>query len=136
MDGNIYVGGKAVITSYVGMIIHSTTLDTEAKVIAIYGGTSWSKLEGRVLVGEGTLDANHVYTAGSTGGEAEHTLTIAEMPAHTHPNTTLRNNTQTFIQGGSGNWLGCTGPSGSSGGGQPHNIMQPYKVVYIWERTA
>lgn len=32
----------------VGSIIQSTTLDTEAKVKAIYGGTSWSKIVGEI----------------------------------------------------------------------------------------
>ena len=35
-----------LVRSHVGMIVQTTTLDTEAKVIAIYGGTSWSKIEG------------------------------------------------------------------------------------------
>ena len=33
--------------SHIGMIIQSTTLDTEAKVKAIYGGTSWSLIQGK-----------------------------------------------------------------------------------------
>lgn len=45
----------------------------------LFGGT-WEALdEGRVLIG-----ANSTYAAGSTGGEASHTLTAAEMPSHTH----------------------------------------------------
>lgn len=67
------------VRSHVGMIIQSTTLDTEAKVIAIYGGTSWSKVEGRFLLGTSSS-----YAVNSIGGEAAHTLTTAEMPSHTH----------------------------------------------------
>ena len=26
--------------------------------------------------------------------------------------------------------------AGNAGGGQPHNNLQPYKVVYMWLRTA
>jgi microcystin-dependent protein len=119
------------------MIVQSTTLDTEAKVIAIYGGTSWSKIEGRVLVGDGTLDSTHSYTAGDTGGEAEHTLTVNEMPAHNHALAWFGQ----AQAGGSGTSVLAGGAtpvinSSNRGGSQAHNIMQPYKVVYIWERTA
>lgn len=68
-----------LVRSHVGMIVQSTTLDTEAKVIAIYGGTSWSKIEGRFLLG-----VSASYAVNSTGGEATHKLTTAEMPSHSH----------------------------------------------------
>ena len=42
--------------SHVGMIVMSETLDTQAKVIALYGGTTWTKIEGRFLIG-----ANYTY---------------------------------------------------------------------------
>lgn len=96
------------------------------------GGT-WTALTGRVLVGAGTD-----FPAGTTGGEAKHTLTVAEMPAHKHPSTTpnLLQNTATggvnygFITDGS--WT----DSGSAGGGAAHENMPPYRSVYMWERTA
>ena len=65
--------------SHVGMIIHSTTLDTMEKVIEIYGGTSWSKIEGMFLLGQSSA-----YAVNSTGGEATHSLSSTEMPSHTH----------------------------------------------------
>ena len=123
------IGGSA--NSHVGQVIFSTTLDTEAKVIALYGGVTWSQIEGRFILG-----SSSDYAVGSIGGEAEHILTIAEMPEHTHPNSTMRNDTQQYIQSGSGNWLGLTGPTGSAGGGQAHNNMPPYFATYIWVRTA
>lgn len=127
----------SAIRSHIGMIVQSTTLDTEAKVKAIYGGTSWSKIEGRVLVGEGTLDSTHTYTINATGGEPEHKLTINEMPKHSHPLAWFGQ----AQAGGSGTSVLAGGAtpvinSSSTGGDQVHNIMQPYKVVYIWERTA
>ena len=45
---------------------------------ALFGGT-WEEIQGRFLLGRSTG-----HTAGSTGGEEEHTLTSNEMPAHTH----------------------------------------------------
>lgn len=44
----------------------------------IFGGT-WVRLQGRFLLG-----ASDTYSAGTTGGEAAHKLTEAEMPAHVH----------------------------------------------------
>lgn len=67
------------IRSHIGMIIHSSTLDTEAKVIAIYGGVSWSKIEGRFLLGQ-----SRDYTVNSIGGSATNTLTVANLPSHYH----------------------------------------------------
>ena len=129
------------LSSHIGMIIHSSTLDTEAKVIAVYGGTAWSKIEGRVLVGDGTVtidNVDHTFTQGAIGGEVEHTLTIDELPSHKH---TIPYTGYTLNTGGSGMTYGLvqnggTRNSGVVGGDQAHNIMQPYKVVYIWERTA
>lgn len=65
--------------SHIGMIIHSTTLDTMEKVIKIYGGTTWEKIEGMFLLGQ-----SNTYAVNSTGGEASHTLSSTEMPSHAH----------------------------------------------------
>ncbi len=121
-----------LMRSHVGMIIQSTTLDTEEKVIEIYGGTSWSKIEGKFLLGE-----SDSYAINSEGGEATHTLTVNEMPKHTHTYT----GTNAYPGAPSGGSLpyvsgNSTWTSSSAGGSQPHNNMPPYKVVYIWERTA
>lgn len=67
------------VQSHVGMIVQSTTLDTEAKVKNIYGGSKWVKIEGRMLLG-----ANASHEVNSTGGEEKHTLSTAELPAHSH----------------------------------------------------
>ena len=44
----------------------------------LFGGT-WQKIEDKFLLASGPS-----YSNGATGGEAEHTLTIAEMPTHYH----------------------------------------------------
>ena len=44
----------------------------------LFGGT-WEAISDRFL-----LAAGNSYTAGSTGGEANHTLTVNEIPSHTH----------------------------------------------------
>lgn len=65
--------------SHIGMIIQSTTLDTEAKVKAIYGGTSWSLIQGKMLLG-----ASSSHAVNSTGGSETHTLAVENLPSHSH----------------------------------------------------
>ena len=121
--------------SHVGMIIHSTTLDTEAKVKAIYGGTTWVKIEGHFLLGTSSTHA-----VNSTGGEETHTLTIDEIPPHSH---SYNAGATCFAEGGVNDVAQVAGNRnyqyfalGTTGGGQAHNNMPPFKAVYIWERTA
>lgn len=129
----------AKLASYVGMVIHSTTLETEDQVIARYGGTSWIRHDGYFLRGaaSGVTSDN----AAADGGEAAHTLTVNEMPSHTH---------KVRYTGGAANGVngGMPGTSvdatpgyndliiANEGGGQAHNNMPPFKNVYIWERTT
>ena len=137
-----------LVRSHVGMIVQSTTLDTEAKVIAIYGGTSWSKIEGRFLLG-----ASSSYKINSTGGEATHKLLDTEMPSHSHSLTCggnvfsiYANNSPSadiynkgFNMTSPGAWTTANKNFGTitfTGGNLAHNNMPPYKAVYIWERTA
>ena len=126
--------------SHVGMIIHTTTLDTEEKVKAIYGGTSWSKIEGRFLLGQSSS-----YAINSTGGEATHKLTVNEMPSHNHAGKiSAKGAYLAFYNDGTAgdrgtasyNSTGDTFSLTSNGGNKAHNNMPPYKTVYIWERTA
>ncbi len=80
---------------------------------------------GRFVLG---VTSGSGFEMGDTGGEAEHTLTVDEMPAHTH---TVRTN-KLQADGNASNPSGIvsgvqeTGPSGSTGGGDPHNNMPPY----------
>lgn len=137
-----------LVRSHVGMIVQTTTLDTEAKVIAIYGGTSWSKIEGRFLLG-----ASSSYAINSTGGEATHTLTSSEMPSHNHAFTSgghamciytnadpANQHSWGYVAGQNTGWYINANKNVAdityNGGNAAHNNMPPYKAVYIWERTA
>ena len=102
---------------------------------AWFGGTWVSFGTGRVLVGVDPNDADFA-SAQLTGGEKRHTLTVNEMPAHSH---TFKN----AKTGGSGSarWIidsssSGTGNTSSTGGGQAHNNLQPYITCYMWLRTA
>lgn len=100
-------------------------------------GTSWEQLQGRMLMG-----ASDTYPVGSEGGEAQHTLTEAEMPSHQHQ---LHGWAYSF-QDGTSSQYAPTYPytehdntsltTRPTGGGQPHNNLPPYRSVYTWRRTA
>ena len=128
-------------STHIGQIILSTTLDTVDKVIELYDG-EWEPFgAGQVLVGAGS-NGGRSFTAGSTGGEYEHTLTIDEMPAHSH-SSSMHNkdgaghnhlNLESAAPG-TGLTTGNTGTT-AAGGGQPHNNMQSFVVVYMWHIVA
>lgn len=85
-------------------------------------------LRGKVVVG---LDDNDTDfdVLGETGGEKEHTLTINEMPSHTHtgvPRYYRATNVEQATE--SNSQTGSQGVTSSTGGNQPHNILQPYIV--------
>ena len=98
---------------------------------SLFGGT-WEQIEDRFL-----LAAGSTYGAGSTGGEAVHTLTVDEMPAHNHsvPNMPGRDEGVEWV-GQSGIAAPQTRSTDINGGGAAHNNMPPYLAVYMWKRVA
>lgn len=113
----------------VGSIYMSTVNVNPA---TLFGGT-WEQLEDRFLLGAGTT-----YTAGDTGGEAEHTLTENEMPSHRHNlHDVGSTGTGTSTYGGVRlNQVFANNYTNYVGGGQAHNNMPPYIVVYMWKRLT
>lgn len=125
----------------VGSIV---VLGVSTNPATLYGFGTWTAIEGKVLVGKaasgtfGTLDA--------TGGEETHTLTVNEMPAHTHELTYSGNGKSITLNTGSTNYNLTWGTTGTNttpdiigksvGGGAAHNNLQPYVVKYMWQRTA
>ena len=78
--------------------------------------------------------AGDTYSVGATGGEATHTLTIDEMPSHSH-------NITTGTAGYSSSFLPSVQQSGtyqtsSVGGSQPHNNLPPYYALYFIMRIS
>lgn len=116
---------------------------------SIYAGTTWEQKKDVFILASGAT-----YGAGSTGGEAQHTLTTAEMPKHTHIQNIQVSNlgtTSTILKGSDGKGT-SSGPSNvvqedwinngialetySNGSGEPHNNMPPYYAMPFWLRTA
>lgn len=105
---------------------------------SLFGGV-WIQLKDTFLLGAGDF-----YTAGTTGGEAKHKLTINEIPSHNHG---TNSGTGNFISDSSKETPGtqmnfasgsyhryAMNKTGSIGGGAEHNNMPPYIVVYMWQR--
>ena len=137
-DAQAATKGYVDLAAYpVGAIYLSAVATSPA---SLFGGT-WERLKDRFLLGAGDK-----YNAGSTGGEATHKLTVSEIPSHNHvemygdkpwgddsaSGSSASTNTATW------NAIETkkTNMTGSTGGGNAHNNMPPYLVVYMWKRTA
>lgn len=127
--------------------------DDSTSPASLFGGT-WEPVEDKFI-----LSAGQTYTAGDTGGEAEHTLTTDEMPAHNHSmqvytgdsgsatvpawsiyaadrwaNSGMFRTTSSQVTGKAIN--SGFGDTANKGGGQAHNNLPPYLVSYCWHRIA
>ncbi len=126
-------------------LIGAPDLSTPEKVAAVYGYGTWA----RYGVDRVTVGAGGEYEAGSTGGEAKHALTVAELPKNIGKfdalswasNNSLTEGAFTVDQ----KHQDKTMPSGTnvgdalftlSGGGAAHNNMQPYIGTYKYRRIA
>ena len=106
-----------------------------------YPGTEWEELPEETFL----MIASSKYTVKSSGGENEVTLTVEQIPAHTHP---IKDKVYDVEfgrnDGGGGNRspIGGTGKShgiveaSSVGGGQPHNNMPKFYAIYGYRRIA
>ena len=128
------IGENAFLTAAGAYPVGSIYLSvTDTDPATLFGGT-WERIGGRFLIG-----ADDTYAAGSTGGEAEHTLTIDEMPKHNHgiDNYNTAGNTTPFltVQAQDKVGFGNNIQTMYAGGGKAHNNMPPYLSVYMWKRT-
>lgn len=93
----------------------------------VHGDTfSVPDLRGRFLLGQ-SLQSQ--YLSGETGGEETHTLTVDEMPTHTHEYTTALPSVSTVVVPDEPSAVPSPSTTTPSGGNQPHNNMPPYFVV-------
>lgn len=125
---------------------------TDVNPAALFGGT-WERIsQGRFLIGAGANAANTTdywgsyaagaenFPSGEMGGEVTHTLTVDEMPSHTHPERLEWSNTKAWGLTGTGEGANAVADQGTTtsatGGGKAHNNMPPYLVVYMWKRVS
>lgn len=117
-----------------------------------YLGFTWERTGiGKAIVGIDSSDINF-NTIGKTGGEKTHTLTVNEMPNHSHGETfpsqygyeypLLANNGAGDSKTGIMPSIATTETTNNqlttntTGDNQAHNNLQPYQVFAIWKRTA
>lgn len=124
--------------------VYVSTVSTNPETL--FGFGTWTQIKDTFL-----LAAGDTYSAGSTGGEATHTLTVDEMPSHTHTpviassagvaqqfklNNGWHGNTKYPAFDISGNQSSHAVYLSTEGNSKPHNNMPPYYTVYVWRRTA
>lgn len=116
--------------------IGSIFISTNTTNPSTYFGGKWERIKGRFLLAAD--DSN--YKIGAVGGEAAHILTINEIPAHGHSQVgSILNNSGPYNVPlrGKGWSASSTGVNTiNTGGGQEHNNMPPYLVVYMWKRIS
>lgn len=113
---------------------------------ASFIGGTWEQIKDTFL-----LAAGDIYEAGTTGGEAEHTLTEAELPtiygyASGFPkwngytkgvfSASTNGGTPSNVSDSASGWMHFYNLTMSFGSGKAHNTMPPYLAVYAWKRIA
>ena len=118
--------------------IYTSTKPTDPH--EFFGGT-WEPIQDTFLWCAGPKHA-----AGTTGGAETHTLTVEEMPAHSHQYNRLpqsfsntdyskdvQANFDSSVRRASNTQYVQTY---NTGGGTAHNNMPPFRSVYCWHRIA
>jgi len=128
----------AIETVYpVGSIYINAAVATNPGTLLGFG--TWVAFgAGRVIVGLNASDSDFD-TAQETGGAKTHTLTVAEIPSHTHTSTLKGNGedeNQNIPSASDNTDPSLTMTTDATGGGGAHNNLQPYIVAYMWRRTA
>ncbi len=123
--------------------IYTTTLAhaNAAAVAAHHGYGVWERYaEGRTLVGFSTKadDPSDYKTMGNEFGENTHALTEPELAEHSHIVDMYSGSIDGNIRAGTVNTSDQEGniATSSAGDGEPHNNIQPSRVVGHWLRTA
>lgn len=78
----------------------------------LFGVGTWTRIsQGRMLLGAD----DSTYKAGETGGEATHTLTVDEMPSHSHSGSTSWADLQGNLSNSNNDSITCSASVGTSG---------------------
>lgn len=94
----------------------------------LFGFGTWVAVTDKFIVAHGST-----YT--TTGGAAQVTLAIGNIPAHAHT-VALGTNAGTSFVLGQGTTTGNNVTTSSVGSGTPFDIIPPYQAAYIWKRTV
>lgn len=141
-NGVLQLGENAFLTAQGAYPVGSIYLSVnDTNPATLFGGT-WERIsQGRFLLGAGANVANTTdywgaypagkenFPAGEMGGEVEHTLTVAEMPSHTHTERLEWGNTKAWGLTGTGQGANAVVDQGSVN-------MPPYLVVFMWKRVS
>ena len=138
-------GGSINLSSFVELVYPVGSIYISVSNISpatLFNFGEWEQIQDVFLLGAGAT-----YPGGSTGGEAEHTLTELEMPAHDHEfdrhqlwrNEQVPPSTTTMGPGYGANNKTLdiyTDSTVATGASESHNNMPPYLAVYMWKRIG
>jgi hypothetical protein len=127
----------ALVSAYpVGSIYMNAGVATNPSTLLGFG--TWTAFgAGKVVVGIDVGGDADFDTLEETGGAKTHTLTEAEMPAHTHDYSIGVSDPNEYAAGSKDALRSLSTTSTTSAGGDgAHNNVQPYIVVHMWKRTA
>ncbi len=134
--GELQINGTNVLEKVypVGSIYINASVSTNPATLLGFG--TWVAFgAGKVIVGLDSSDTDFD-TAEETGGAKTHTLSISEIPSHTHSLSTSDNPGGTGEIEVAGGAPTSTQTTQATGGGGAHNNLQPYIVAYMWKRTV
>lgn len=153
---------QAVVNSMIRAVFPVGTYLSGPSDPGSYIGGTWEQIKGKFLLASddvlenGVITTAGTYHVGDTGGEAMHTLTVSEMPQHSHVQRTQpsalgwQQPAIVFADGETASGIEQIGNSAyqtnasnkqllrtqNDGEGQSHNNMPPYVVGYLWKRIA
>jgi hypothetical protein len=140
-----YISDREKAIYHVGKIVIETENINPATYLGFGTWQYWGA--GKVPVGVDFNDTDF-NTSGMTGGEKTHTLTINEMPSHTHNinyggvakapmvDTGIEDSQWGTKFRNEGGYRANAGEMQSTGGSQAHNNLQPYITCYMWKRIS
>lgn len=132
---NFKVSNSWVDAGVLAWPVGSIYMSTSSTSPATYFGGTWDRLKSRFLLGAD----DSTYKAAATGGSPTVTLTIDQIPSHQHSGHIYYGDNSGGNAGHTtfwGNYVSSALNTGFAGGGESHNNMPPYLVVYMWQRTA
>lgn len=131
-----------------GSILKVTYMNLFNAIGYTYGGSGNNfnvpDLQGRVIVGSGNGAGLSSRNLGNTGGEEQHTLTVNEIPSHSHTSNAVGGSVGLITANGSNTAIDVDSSSiepniyaapvaltiNATGSGNSHNVMQPFIVFH------